>query len=120
MWSHGWRRPPSGRPISRSSRPPSPRRSPVLTGALTLLRCGAAPEAVRDVVDRLDAAWPAWPDDPPTLARHVEAALLEVSGQPALQAYRSVLADPSYRPAFMVADAEQAVARLVLAGADGR
>jgi DNA-binding CsgD family transcriptional regulator len=94
------------------------RRLPILTAAVTLLRSGAKPAAVREAVDRLDRIWPAWPDDPSTHRRHVEAALLEADGHlaEALAGYNDVLADPlGHRPASMVADAEQGVARCLLA-----
>jgi DNA-binding CsgD family transcriptional regulator len=69
-------------------------------------------------VTRLDQTWPAWPDLPATIGIHVEAALLEAEGrqEEALEAYRDAIADPNgYRPAAMVADAEQGVARCLLA-----
>jgi DNA-binding CsgD family transcriptional regulator len=93
-------------------------RMPILTAAVTLLRHEAAPAAIRRLVTRLDQTWPAWPDLPATIGIHVEAALLEAEGrqEEALEAYRDAIADPNgYRPAAMVADAEQGVARCLLA-----
>jgi len=94
------------------------RRRPILTAAITLLRHGAEPAAVRDVVESLDRTWPAWPDDPPALRTHIQGALLEAEGRiaEALATYEEALADPlGHRPAYLVADAEQGVARCLLA-----
>jgi len=92
-------------------------REPMLIAATTLLRNGTDPGLVRSIVGRLDDAWPPWPGEPESMRQHVEAAMLEVEGDPvaALACYRAALADPAgYRPAFMVADAEQGMARCLL------
>lgn len=97
------------------------RRTRILSSAITLLRCRADPVAVREVVDLLDRIWPAFPDDPIALRRQVEGALLEAQGRPAeaLNLYQEALGDPiGHRPASMVADAEQGVARCHLAAGD--
>ncbi|HSS08468.1 MAG TPA: LuxR C-terminal-related transcriptional regulator, partial [Acidimicrobiales bacterium] len=93
-------------------------REPMLTAATTLVRCRTDPGLVRSAVERLDEFWPAWPDEPASMRRHVEGALLEAEGHSveALAAYREALADPvGYRPALMVGDAEQGAARCLLA-----
>jgi DNA-binding CsgD family transcriptional regulator len=93
-------------------------RGPVLAAGITLLRRGAGPEAVRKVLDRLNDTWPAWPEEPPALLQHLEAAILEGEGrtEDALAQYEEALADRyGYRPVKMVADAEQGVARCLLA-----
>jgi DNA-binding CsgD family transcriptional regulator len=93
-------------------------REPVLIAATTLVRHGTDPRLVQSTVRQLDEAWPPWPGEPPSMHQHVEGALLEAEGDPvgALPCYRAALAEPiGYRPAFMVADAEQGVARCLLA-----
>jgi DNA-binding CsgD family transcriptional regulator len=93
-------------------------RGPVLAAGITLLRRGAGPEAVRKVLDRLNDTWPAWPEEPPALLQHLEATILEAEGrtEDALAQYEEALADRyGYRPVKMVADAEQGVARCLLA-----
>jgi DNA-binding CsgD family transcriptional regulator len=92
-------------------------REPMLTAATTLLRNGTDPGLMRSIVGRLDDAWPPWPGEPESMRQHVEGATLEVEGDPvaALACYGAALADPvGYRPAFMVADAEQGMARCLL------
>jgi DNA-binding CsgD family transcriptional regulator/tetratricopeptide (TPR) repeat protein len=96
---------------------PAARRRPVLIAIITLLRRGGEPAPLRAVVDRLDEAWPAWPDDPSTNRRHAEAALLEAEDQlsDAMAAYRDVIDDPHARqPVYLIADAEQGLARCLL------
>lgn len=94
------------------------RRPPLMAAAITLLRCGAGPGIVREAVDSLNGTWPAFPDAPLGLAWHVEGALLEAQHRPgkALAAYVEALADPfGHRPAHLIADAHQGVARCLLA-----
>lgn len=93
------------------------RRPPFLAAAITLLRCGADTGIVRQAVYALDRRWPVFPDAPLGLGRHIEGALLEAEHRPgeALTAYVEALADPfGHRPAPLVADAHQGLARCLL------
>jgi DNA-binding NarL/FixJ family response regulator len=91
------------------------------------VRAGLPPEEVRPVVETVDRADPEPAGDPgrwsPHRAgrRHLEAALLETTGDPAaaLDAYRQVLDHREvYRAAYLLADCHQGAARCLLALGD--
>ena len=95
-----------------------------LAGAL---RAGLAPAEVRPVVDAVDRADGVPGDDPGRWSRrragrrHLEAALLEATGDHAgaLGAYREVLEHRDlYRAAYLLADCHQGAARCLLALGD--